>query len=77
VSSRSSSNGRRGAIAPAPTREEAAAIIAAVERFMRATAPPAAAPPAADATDAWTRAAFLEGVERDAQEELRDPWTRG
>ena len=68
------SNGRNGPIAPAPTREEAAAIIAALERFVRATAPasPAARP---GAPDAWTRAAIVEGVERGAHEDLRDPWT--
>ena len=50
----------------APTTDEAAAIVAALERFMRATAPP----PAADAPagpDGWHAAALLEGVSR-------DPW---
>jgi hypothetical protein len=70
------SNGRRGPIAPAPTREEAAAVIAGLERFMRATAPRRAAP-GAGGPDGWSRAAILEGVERAAREELRDPWTNG
>jgi len=69
-----SPNGTRNAVTPAPTREEAAAIIAAVERFMRATAPPAAAL-ALDPPDPWARAAIVEGVERESQAELREPWT--
>jgi hypothetical protein len=43
--------------------EEAAAIVAALERFMRAAAPPAR-PPATRAIDGWRRAALLEGVSR-------------
>ena len=39
--------------------EEAAAIAAAVERFVAETAPEA---PAVDAVAPWTRAALLEGV---------------
>jgi hypothetical protein len=62
--------------APAPTNEEAAAIVAALERFMRATAPPPA-PRAPDAPDLWSQAAILEGVERSVEAELRDPWTSG
>jgi hypothetical protein len=51
----------RGASTPSP--EEAAAIVAALERFMRATAsPPRAAPP--NSLDGWRRAALLEGVSR-------------
>jgi hypothetical protein len=45
--------------------EEAAAVIAAVEQFLRDTLPPVAA--AAPATDPWLRAARLEQV-RDAGE---------
>jgi hypothetical protein len=71
-----SPNGTRGTIAPTPTREEAAAIIAAVERFMRATAPRATAP-APDVPNPWSRAAILEGVARDVQTDLRDPWISG
>jgi hypothetical protein len=67
-----STNGTR-TIAPAPTREEAAAIIAAVERFRRATAPPPAAA-SGETRDPWSQAAILEGVEREAPSELRDPW---
>ena len=49
--------------------EEAAAVIAAIEQFLRDTAPPPAenaAPP-----NPWIRAARLEGVERAP---VRDPW---
>ncbi|MGA2454038.1 MAG: hypothetical protein ABSG93_11005 [Solirubrobacteraceae bacterium] len=49
-------------IAPAASPEEAAAIVAALERFMRATAPPPV--PAAGATDGWRRAALLDGISR-------------
>jgi hypothetical protein len=59
-------------IATSASPEEAAAVAAALERFMRATAPPPVAP--AQATDPWRRAAILEGVEREAQGDLRDPW---
>jgi hypothetical protein len=43
--------------------EEAAAVIAAIERFMRDTAPPVASEPAGPSP--WVRAALLEGVERE------------
>jgi hypothetical protein len=45
--------------------EEAAAVIAAIERFMRDTAPPVAAAP--QGPGPWVRAALLEGVEREPQ----------
>ena len=45
--------------------EEAAAVIAAVERFLRDTAPPPAEPEPKPSP--WIRAARLEGVNR-------DPW---
>jgi hypothetical protein len=47
------------------TPEEAAAVIAAVEQFMRDTAPPPA--PAAPAPDPWLRAARMEGVGREPE----------
>jgi hypothetical protein len=59
-------------IAANATPEEAAAIVAALARFMRATAPPPGAP--AQPLDPWWRAGMLEGVERDAPGELREPW---
>jgi hypothetical protein len=45
------------------TPEEAAAVMAAVEQFMRDTAPPVA-PPEPEPSP-WARAALLEGVDRD------------
>ena len=59
-------------IAPSASPEEAAAVVAALERFMRATAPPPAAP--AGQLDGWREAALLEGVERDPPGGGRDPW---
>jgi hypothetical protein len=52
--------------------EEAAAIVAALERFMRATAPPASEP--VESSDGWHRAAILEGVSREPWGDLPDPW---
>jgi hypothetical protein len=52
-----------------PTPEEAAAIVAALERFMRATAPPPSTN-TSNRPDAWHAAAILEGVSR-------DPWAAG
>jgi hypothetical protein len=46
-----------------PTPEEAAAVIAAIERFLRDTTPPAAAEPAPQPSP-WTLAALREGVDR-------------
>jgi hypothetical protein len=58
-------------IAPTASPEEAAAIVAAIERFMRATAPRARP---AEAEDPWRRAAILEGVERERADVAREPW---
>jgi hypothetical protein len=43
--------------------EEAAAVAAAIEQFMRATAPPPAPP--AEPINPWIRAALLEGIDRE------------
>jgi hypothetical protein len=51
------------------TPEEAAAVMAAVEQFLRDTAPPPA--PAETGPAPWLRAARLEAVDREAQ---REPW---
>jgi hypothetical protein len=56
-------------VAPNASDEEAAAVVAAVERFMRATAPPVR-PPSVES--AWQRAALHEGVERAPAEP--PPW---
>ena len=53
----------------AATPEEAAAVIAAVEQFLRDTAPPVA--PESPRPSPWVRAALLEGVERSPGVE---PW---
>ena len=49
-------------VAPNAAPEEAAALVAALERFMRETAP-SPAPPAAK-PDPWQQAALREGVTR-------------
>ena len=57
-------------VAPNAAPEEAAAVVAALERFMRETAPrPASAPPQ---RNAWQQAALREGVTR--QPEQPAPW---
>jgi hypothetical protein len=56
-------------VAPAASPEEAAAVVAALERFMRETAPtPAPAPPR---LSGWLEAARLEAVEHQPRHE---PW---
>ena len=49
--------------------EEAAAVMAAVEQFLRDHAPPAAPP--AERTAGWLRTARLEAVDH---EPLHEPW---
>jgi hypothetical protein len=55
-------------VAPSASPEEAAAVVAALERFMRETAPTPAAP---EPPSGWVDAARLEGVEREPR---REPW---
>jgi hypothetical protein len=57
-------------LAPDASPEEAAAVVAALEQFMRATAPAPA--PSAPRADAWQQAALHEGVR--VQPELPLPW---
>ncbi len=57
-------------VAPSASPEEAAAVVAALERFMRETAPPRAA--RASAQNPWQRAALHEGVAREPEVPL--PW---
>jgi hypothetical protein len=59
-------------ISPSASPEEAAAIVAALERFMRATA--TTAMPLVQASDQWRSAAMLEGVCREDQGDRADPW---
>jgi len=47
------------------TPEEAAAVIAAIEQFLRDTAPPPA--PVDPAPNPWVQTALHEGVEREPQ----------
>ena len=49
-------------VAPGSDAEEAAAVVAALARFMRDTAPVSA--PAPPRRDAWQQAALREGVAR-------------
>jgi hypothetical protein len=58
-------------VAPSASPEEAAAVVAALERFMRDTAP--APVPAAPERNPWQRAALQEGVSRAPEEPA--PWT--
>jgi hypothetical protein len=45
--------------------EEAAAVAAAIEQFLRATAPPLA--PVEEPVSRWVRTALLEGVGRESE----------
>jgi hypothetical protein len=53
-------------VAPSASPEEAAAVAAAIEQFLRQTAPPPA--PAAPARNPWQRAALLEATGREPDE---------
>jgi hypothetical protein len=57
-------------VAPGASEEEAAAVVAALERFMRETAPRSA--PSHLRRSPWQQAALREGVAR--QPELLPPW---
>jgi len=57
-------------VAPSASPQEAAAVIAALERFMRETAAAPAAP--APRPDPWLRAALHEGTSRATAEP--GPW---
>lgn len=63
---------RLSIVAPSASPEEAAAVVAALERFMRETAPTPVAP--RPRVDRWTRAALLAGVARGA---APDAWGDG
>ena len=72
-----SSNGKRRPPRPrieltasAPP-EEAAAVVAALERFLAETAP---APSAPQGANPWQRAALIEGVGGHAEGAALDPW---
>jgi hypothetical protein len=57
-------------VAPNASPEEAAAVVAALERFMRETTPPSVPP--APRRNPWLEAALYEGVAREPQAPL--PW---
>jgi hypothetical protein len=59
---------RLSIVAPGASPEEAAAVVAAIEQFMRATAPPPAPP--APKPDPWQQVALLEGVMRQPESHL-------
>jgi hypothetical protein len=59
-------------IAPSASPAQAAAIVAALERFMRDTAARLASP--SEHLDPWMRAAMLEGVARAGLGDEPDPW---
>lgn len=65
-------------VAPSASPEEAAAVVAALERFMRETAPVVVA--VEERVDRWTRTALLEGVQGDADVPVAwgdpHPWGR-
>jgi hypothetical protein len=52
--------------------EEAAAIVAAIEQFVRASAVPG--PERSSPQDRWRRTAILEGIAREPEGDLREPW---
>jgi hypothetical protein len=58
-------------VAPTASKEEAAAVVAALTQFMRETAPPPVAP--APRANPWQRAALHEGVARAPDDPA--PWT--
>jgi hypothetical protein len=64
-------DGRSLILSPASSAspEEAAAIVAALERFMRATAPASSQQPNSGLPDGWRRAALLEGTSRASRDE--------
>jgi hypothetical protein len=57
-------------VAPTASPEEAAALVAALEQFMRDTAPPPV--PAGPVRNPWARAALLEATGREPAEP--SPW---
>jgi hypothetical protein len=57
-------------VAPDASPEEAAAVVAALERFMRETAPPPVAP--APKRNPWQQASLNEGIMRQPEPPL--PW---
>ena len=65
---------RLALVDPTAGPEEAAAIVAALERFIRDTAAPPPSPGPSTATEGWRVTGLLEGVEREPGAILADPW---
>ncbi len=66
------SGGPHLALIPAgASAQEAAAIVAALEQFVRDSAPAPASP---QEPDRWTQAALQEGCSREPGKISRDPW---
>jgi hypothetical protein len=59
-------------LTPTASAEEAAAIVAAIERFVRASAVPEHVREAPE--DRWRRTAMLEGIAREPWDDLPEPW---
>jgi hypothetical protein len=59
-------------IAHTASPEEAAAIVAGIERFLHETV--SASISTAESPDPWTRAAMLEGVGRENRADVFHPW---
>jgi hypothetical protein len=57
----------------AASHEETAAVVAAIERFMRVTRP-LSAPAGQSAEDGWRLAAAQESLARAERHDLPDPW---
>jgi hypothetical protein len=57
---------------PTASAEEAAAIVAAIERFRRATT--ATATGGGEPPDRWLAAAILEGISREPNIDAPTPW---
>jgi hypothetical protein len=60
--------------AGSPSAEEAAAAIAALEMMLRETA--GAPTGGSREPDRWRETALIEGVQRDASADLREPWIK-
>lgn len=63
---------RRTLVAPGASAAEAAAIVAALERYLADTALPATPPPPTTRPGRWLRAALLDGIGRG--ERRRGAW---
>jgi hypothetical protein len=59
-------------LTPTASAEEAAAIVAVIEQFARATAGPRTELAAPEGR--WRRTALLEGIAREPWDDLPDPW---